>query len=153
MTASNPTRLARRRLLAGAGVALLVSAARATPETMAAAILAFTDGVQPGVGKLQLDVAPLVDNGNTVPVTVNATAAESPGVRATTIALFNQRNPQTEVVVFTLGPRAARAQVSTRIRLATSQTLTAVARMSDGRYWSQSVDVIVTLAACIEEAV
>jgi len=143
--------LHRRKLLLGAGAALLVSAARATPESMAAAIREFTGGVQPTMGKLVLDVAPLVDNGNTVPVTINAAAAESPGVRATTLALFNQRNPQTEVVVFTLGARAARAEVSTRIRLATSQTLTAVARMSDGSYCAQSVDVIVTLAACIEE--
>ena len=146
-----PVYPSRRTLLAGTAAALLVRAVHATPESMAAAIQAFTGGVQPTPGKLQLDVAPLVDNGNTVPVTVSAQAAESVGVRATAIALFNQRNPESEVVVFTLGPRSAKAQVSTRIRLATSQTLTAVARMSDGSYCSQSVDVIVTLAACIEE--
>ncbi len=140
----------RRQLLAGAGALLLVRAAGATSESMAAAIQAFTGGATPTPGKLVLEVAPLVDNGNTVPVTINAAAAESPGVRATTLALFNQRNPETEVVVFTLGPRAARAQVSTRIRLANTQTLTAVARMSDGSYALASADVIVTLAACIE---
>lgn len=146
-----PAPMNRRKLLAGAGALLLVRTAGATPESMATAIQAFTGGVQPTVGKLVLDVAPLVDNGNTVPVTINAAAAESPGVRATALALFNQRNPQPDVVVFTLGPRAARAQVSTRLRLANTQTLTAVARMSDGSYCSASVDVIVTLAACIEE--
>jgi sulfur-oxidizing protein SoxY len=66
------------------------------------------------------------------------------------IAIFNEKNPQTDVAVFILGPRAGKAEVSTRIRLATSQRLIAVARMNDGSCWSKSVDVIVTLAACIE---
>jgi sulfur-oxidizing protein SoxY len=146
----NTAHLDRRKLLAGAGALLLARAAGATPETMAAAIQAFTGGVQPTPGKLALDVAPLVDNGNTVPITIDASAAESPGVRATELALFNQRNPETEVVLFTLGKHAAKAQVSTRIRLANSQTLVAVARLSDGSYCSAAADVIVTLAACIE---
>lgn len=66
------------------------------------------------------------------------------------IALFNERNPQTDVAKFTLGPRCGKAQVSTRIRLATSQKLVAVARMNDGSCWFTSVEVIVTLAACTE---
>jgi sulfur-oxidizing protein SoxY len=67
-----------------------------------------------------------------------------------TIAVFNERNPQREVLQATLGPRAGKAQVATRIRLATSQKLVALARMSDGTIWSQQVDVLVTLAACLE---
>ena len=67
------------------------------------------------------------------------------------IALFNDKNPQPDVAVFHLGPRAGRAQVATRIRLATSQTIAAVAELSDGSFWSAEADVIVTLAACIEE--
>ena len=66
------------------------------------------------------------------------------------IVVFNERNPQRDVVLFTLGPRAGRAKVSTRIRLATSQKLVAVAQLSDGTFWQRSVDVIVTLAACVE---
>jgi sulfur-oxidizing protein SoxY len=54
------------------------------------------------------------------------------------------------VVKFTLGPRYGRAEVSTRIRLATTQKLVAVAQMSDGTFWSHTVEVIVTIAACIE---
>jgi sulfur-oxidizing protein SoxY len=66
------------------------------------------------------------------------------------IAVFNERNPQRDVARFTLGPRAGKATVSTRIRLATSQKLVAVARLSDGTFRSHAVDVVVTLAACIE---
>jgi len=66
------------------------------------------------------------------------------------IALFNERNPQPEVAVFHLSPRNGRAAVSTRMRLATSQQVLAVAVMNDGSVWQQAVDVVVTLAACIE---
>jgi sulfur-oxidizing protein SoxY len=114
---------------------------------MAAAINTFTGGAKPQTGKVKFDIAQLIDNGNAVPVTVSVDSAAAQ-VRA--IAIFTERNPQTEVAVFTLGPRAGKAEVSTRIRLATSQRLMAVARMSDGSYWSHGVDVIVALAACIE---
>jgi sulfur-oxidizing protein SoxY len=53
-------------------------------------------------------------------------------------------------VSFHLSPRSGRASVATRIRLADSQTVTAIAEMSDGTFWSQGVDVVVTLAACLE---
>ena len=66
------------------------------------------------------------------------------------IAVFNERNPQPNVIGIELGPRSGRAVFSTRIRLATSQRITAVAELSDGTYWSDSADVIVTLAACVE---
>ena len=65
-------------------------------------------------------------------------------------AVFNESNPQRDVAVFRLGPRAGRAVVATRIHLAASQQLVAVAQLSDGTFWSSTVDVIVTLAACVE---
>lgn len=144
----------RRRKLLGAGLGLgalvLVRPAAATPEQMSAALRAFTGGAAPGAGRVKLEVAQLVDNGNSVPLTVSVDSPMSAADHVTAIAIFNERNPQTEVALFTLGPRAGKAVVSTRIRLATSQKLVAVARCSDGSFWSQSVDVIVTLAACIE---
>jgi sulfur-oxidizing protein SoxY len=54
------------------------------------------------------------------------------------------------VARFHLGPRAGRAKVATNIRLATTQTVTAIAEMSDGSFWSGTANVVVTLAACIE---
>ena len=67
------------------------------------------------------------------------------------IHVFNEKNPQPNVIGVRLGPRAGRAEFSTRIRLADSQTVTAIAELSDGTCWSDDVYVIVTLAACIEE--
>lgn len=141
----------RRRdaLKVGAGMALLalVRPASATPAEMAAAISTFTGGARPQAGKVHFDIAQLIDNGNAVPVTISV---EGPAENVSAIAIFTERNPQTEVAVFTFSPRSGRAQVSTRIRLATSQHLLAVARMTDGSYWSHDVEVIVALAACVE---
>ena len=67
------------------------------------------------------------------------------------IHVFTEKNPQPNVVSVHLGPRAGRASVSTRIRLADTQTVTAIAELSDGSFWSDRVDVIVTLAACLED--
>jgi sulfur-oxidizing protein SoxY len=140
----------RRTLLAGAAALVLVRPALATPESLAAAISAFTGGAKPTPGRVTLDVAQLVDNGNSVPVTVTVASLMAAADRVSAIAIFNERNPESHVAEFTLGPRCGKAEVSTRIRLATSQKLVAVARLADGSYWSQTADVIVTLAACIE---
>ncbi len=115
---------------------------------MQAAIAAFTGGAAVREGRVKLEVSPLVENGNTVPVTVSVPGADAATVRR--LALFTERNPQPDVAVFTLGPLAGRAQVSTRMRLATSQTIVALAQMADGSVWQAGVDVVVTLAACVE---
>jgi sulfur-oxidizing protein SoxY len=129
-------------------VVLQLRPAQATPEALAAAIRSFTGGTPLREGKLRIEVATLVDNGNTVPVSVSVPGAAPAEVAA--IALFNERNPQSDVARFHFGPRAGLRTVSTRIRLATSQQLVAVARLADGSCWVQRVDVVVTLAACIE---
>jgi sulfur-oxidizing protein SoxY len=151
------TDIRRRKLLAagaGAGLAAVtlsvLPSARATPQEMAAAIARFTGGAAHRPGKVTFDIAQLIDNGNAVPITISVDSPMTVADHVAAIGIFNERNPSTDIAVFTLGPRAGKAQVSTRIRLATSQRLMAVARMSDGSYWSQAVDVIVTLAACIE---
>ncbi len=142
----------RTALRAAAALPLLVLArpCAATPDAMRAAIAAWTGGVAPREGKVVFDIAKLIDNGNAVPVTIRVDSPMTPQHYVTGIALFNERNPETDIARFTLTPRSGKAQVSTRIRLATSQRLAAVARMSDGSCWQQTVDVVVALAACIE---
>ncbi len=139
----------RREVLMGLG-AVVALPASATSSEMEAAIRGYADGKPVTRGKVKLDVPPLVENGNAVPVTVTVESPMTAAAHVTGIAIFNDRNPQRDVVRFTLTPRSGRAQVSSRIRLATSQQLVAVARMSDGTYWSDAVDVLVTLAACLE---
>lgn len=145
--------LARRQLLGtGAGLfaVALVRPARATPEEMQAAIRDLVGDAVPLPGKVKLEIPPLVENGNAVPVTVTVESPMTAEDNVCRIALFNEKNPQPQVAVFHLGARAGRAQVATRMRLADSQTITAVAEFSDGIWRSASAKVIVTLAACLE---
>ncbi|CAG0996312.1 sulfur-oxidizing protein SoxY [Burkholderiales bacterium] len=149
----DPADRSRRRLLAlaaGAGAWLAVRPARAAPDDLAAAIRMYAGGADVRGGGVTLDVPELVDNGNSVPVTVDVDSPMTAADHVAAIAIFNERNPERDVARYTLGPRAGRARVSTRMRLATSQTIVAVARMSDGSYRSHAVDVVVVLAACIE---
>jgi len=144
-----------RRQLIFAGVALCGVASRpavAAAAELEAAVRDFTGGAAPRDGRVRLDVAPLVENGNTVPLTVSAESPMTAADHVSAIAVFNTRNPQRDVAIFHFTPRSGSATVSTRIRLATSQTLVAVARMSDGSYWTTQTAVIVTLAGCIEES-
>jgi sulfur-oxidizing protein SoxY len=139
--------------LAGCGALLRLSVrpAAATPEMMRDAVRSVIGEAPVKKGKVKLDLPPLVENGNSVPCTV---AVESPMTASDyvkAIHIFNEKNPQPNVISVKLGPRAGRANLSTRIRLADSQTVTAIAELSDGSFWSDDIDVIVTLAACIEE--
>jgi len=144
----------KRRTLLSAGAAvgtlLLVRPARAQAGDLASAIKAATSGAPVQRGRVKLDIAPLVENGNTVPITVHVTSPMTAADHVLAITVLNEKNPQRDVITCRLGPRAGRADISARIRLATSQQLVAIAQMSDGSFWSDTVDVIVTLAACIE---
>jgi sulfur-oxidizing protein SoxY len=143
----------RRTLLAaglGAGLSVVWRPARALSDELTGALRAFTGGASTREGKVKFDIAPLVENGNTVPITITVDNPMTAANHVQAIAVFNEKNPQREVVACKLTPRVGRAVVSTRIRLATTQQLVAVAKLSDGSYWTHTVDVIVTLAACIE---
>jgi sulfur-oxidizing protein SoxY len=101
-------------------------------------------------GKVKLDLPPLVENGNVVPLTVTVDSPMTATDHVKAIHVFNEKNPQPNVIGIHLGPRAGRASVATRIRLADTQTVTAVAELSDGTFWTDNIQVIVTLAACVE---
>ena len=108
-------------------------------------------GAQVRTGRVKLQLPPLIDNGNSVALSV---AVESPMTAADhvrAIHVFTQRNPLPDVVSVHLGPRAGRAGISTRVRLADTQTVVAIAELSDGTFWSDSAEVVVTLSACLEE--
>jgi sulfur-oxidizing protein SoxY len=155
------TNSTRRQFLGLAGSAAALGAipivtlrpAEATPATLAAAIQTVTNGAAVRTGKVKLDVPPLVENGNTVPMTVSVSNPMTPDDHVKSIHVFNEKNPQPNVGNFYLGPHAGRAQIATRIRLADSQKIVAIARLSDDSFWSASVDVVVTLAACTEEVI
>ena len=119
--------------------------------TLDEAIRSFTGGAIPREGRVKFEISPLVENGNAVPISVAVDSPMTAENHVRRIALFNEKNPQAEVAVFHFSPRSGRAQVATRIRLAASQAVVAMAEMSDGSFWISRANVIVTLAACIED--
>src|SRR5881397_701057 len=142
-------------LAAGLGVASVVHVrpAHATPAAMQDAVRQVIGTARVTPGRVKLDLPPLSENGNTVPltVTVESPMTEAQHVRA--VHVFTEKNPQPNVVSFHLGPRAGRARVATRIRLADSQNVVAICELSDGSFWSDSAGVVVTLAACLEDGI
>jgi sulfur-oxidizing protein SoxY len=135
---------------AGLGLAPFAQSAGATAAAMDEAIRSLIGDAQVTPGKVKLQLPPIVENGNTVPLTVSVDSAMTEAEHVASIHLFNEKNPQPYIATFHLGPRAGKASVSTRIRLADSQKVVAIARLNDGSFWSDSADVIVTLAACAE---
>lgn len=127
--------------------------ALATPEAMRVAMRAVTRDAPVQSGRVSLDIPPLVENGNAVPctVTVQSPMTVTDFVRA--IHVFNEKNPQPEVIHVKLGARAGRATTSFRMRLADTQSVVALAEMSDGSFWSATADVVVTLGACLEDPI
>ena len=153
-----PQATRRRFLIEGATLAgavgialpLAVKPASATPESMRAAIRKVVGEAPLNKGRVKIDVPPLIENGNAVPLTISCESPMTASDYVKAIHVFSEKNPQPNIVGVQLGPRSGRAAVSTRIRLADSQKVIAIAQMSDGSFWSNEAEVIVTLAACLE---
>ena len=150
-----PRGASRREVLlagiAGLGATVLkIEPAAATPETMQRAIRQIVGEAPVRKGKVTIDVPALVENGNTVALAIEVQSPMTAQDYVKAIHVFNEKNPQPNVISAHLGPHAGRAKIATRFRLADTQTIVAIAELSDGSYWSASADVIVTLAACLE---
>ena len=148
----------RRRFLAGTAataavvVVLPFAPASATPDSMAEAIKKVVGNTTPTEGRVKLDVPPLVENGNSVSLTVSVDSPMTVSDHVKAIYVFNEKNPQPNVFSARLGPRNGKAIVGARIKLGDSQRIVAIAETSDGKFWMAGADVIVTLAACLEES-
>lgn len=125
-------------------------ATHATEDEALAAIKALMGTVAPRAGKVTLELPPLVENGNLVAIKVSVDSPMTAADHVKAIHLIAEGNPQPNIVSFFLGARAGRADIGTRIRLANSQRVWAIAQMSDGTFWSGHADTLVTLAACTE---
>jgi len=111
----------------------------------------ITQGAPVKQGRVKLEMPLLADNGNSVSmrVSVESPMSEADHVRA--IHLISERNPEARMASFHLGPRAGAAEIASRVRLAGSQRVVALAEMSDGSFWMDSAKVVVTLSACVDE--
>jgi sulfur-oxidizing protein SoxY len=135
----------------GAGAQTLFRPPAGTADAMQTAIRKVVGEAEVKKGKVKLDVPPLSENGNTVSCAVEVDSSMTPKDYVKAIHIFTEKNPQPYVVSVHLGPRAGRAGFATRIRLSDTQTITAIAELSDGTFWSDSADVIITLGACLED--
>jgi sulfur-oxidizing protein SoxY len=151
MTSRRDFLIAAGGLVGGLDFASVSGQAHATPAAMQDAIRKVVGGAPVRRGKVKLDVPPLIDNGNAVTLSVSVESPMTPADYVKAIHVFNEKNPLPNVVSLYLGPRSGRANVSTRVRLADTQTVMAIAELSDGSFWSDSASVVVTLAACVEE--
>jgi sulfur-oxidizing protein SoxY len=149
-------RPSRREFLIGsAGIglasALPLESASATPAMLEEAIRNVIGEANLQTGRITLEVPPLVENGNTVPVMIIVDSPMSKADHVKAIHVFNEKNPQPHVISITLGPRAGKARIATRIKLADTQRVVGIAEMSDGSFWTGEANVIVTIAACVED--
>jgi sulfur-oxidizing protein SoxY len=150
-------RRTRREFLKTAAGVAVVAALRpqrldATPASMQETIRRVVGTARLDQGRVKLELPPHSENGNAVPLTVSLESPMTDADHVRALHVFTEKNPQPDVASFRFGPRAGRARVSTRIRLADTQTVIAVGELSDGSFWSASATVVVTLAACLEDA-
>jgi sulfur-oxidizing protein SoxY len=151
----------RRRFLIGAGGVVVATAlpdvsahaqSQERAAAMAAAIKAVAGENPLQQGRIKIELPPLVENGNAVPLGISVESPMTDADHVKAIHVFTEKNPQPNVAAFQLGPRAGTANIQTRMRLADTQLVVAVAEMSDGTFWRDEVEVVVTMAACLEES-
>jgi sulfur-oxidizing protein SoxY len=131
-----------------AGGAIGIAPARADEEAFQTAIRDFTGGVEPQAGRVTLTLPDAVENGSSVPVSVAVESAMSDGDLVEEVAIFADGNPLPGVAAFAFTARSGVASAGTRIRLAQSQTVVAVARFADGSVFMDSRAVEVTVGGC-----
>src|SRR5438105_2704011 len=158
MADSNPSETTRRDFLVAAATLAALgttpfasSSGQATSASMQAAIRKIVGDAELRKGRIEIDLPPIIENGNTVPLTVRVESPMTEADHVKAIHVFNEKNPQPHVFNAFLGPRNGKAVVGTRIKLADTQKIVGIAEMSSGEFWSASADVIVTIAACIED--
>lgn len=149
----------KRRAFLGAAGAVLAGAApsvRAQKFQPSQDITPLIDKVVKGAaieqGGVLIELPAIAENGNSVPLHIKVASPMSEADRVNAIYVFAERNPRPLVATFRLGPATARAEVSTRVRLAGTQKVTVLAALSGNRFRMGQVEVLVTSAACLDEA-
>ena len=147
----------RSLLFAGFSIPWLFSRVAHAQRMNSGRLLSLNDMVQPIVKgaillnkDLQIEAPLLADNGSLVPIQIQVQSPMSEQDHVTHIYLLSQRNPVTQMAVFQLGPWNGRAEVSTRVRLAGTQDVLALARLSNGEFRYKQMEIIVTESACVD---
>jgi sulfur-oxidizing protein SoxY len=154
--ASRVSGLSRRAMLyqlgtAGLCLAIWPISTQATPETVQQAMRDFIGDRQPLPGGMTLTLPTIAETGNSVSVTVSVDSPMTPENYVQRMHIFVEGNPEPVAATYHLGVRAGKAEINTRIRLARTQTVLALAEMSDNTVRSAAAHIVVTLGACVDE--
>ncbi len=148
----------RRDFLASAGAALGAAAlpARAQKfqpgQDIEPLIAKVTGGAAVTQAGIEVEMPAIAENGNSVPLRIRVASPMTAEDHVSAIRVFAERNPRPAVATFRLGPQSGRAEVVTRVRLAGTQKLTVLATLTRNRFLRVQQDVLVTSAACLDEA-
>ena len=141
----------RRTFLLGLAGSLALPA-RAQEETLDPLAAKVAKGAPVRKGRVKVTLPQLADNGNSVPIRIVVDSPMTEADHVKSIHLYSERNPVSNMANFYLGPRAGKAEIDSRVRLAGSQKVTAVAALSDGTFWYDAASIVVTLSACLDES-
>jgi len=148
-------KLTRREALAlTAGAAVLAVAAGrpgvalATAEDVEGAIAKFAGGQTPQTGRVKLTAPEIAENGNTVPIAVSVESPMTDDDYVAAVMILAEGNPNPEVATLHFTPLSGVAEAKTRMRLAKTQNVIAVAKMSDGSVFMDKKEVKVTIGGC-----
>jgi sulfur-oxidizing protein SoxY len=148
-------KLTRRQTLglAGGAAALAVSglqftAAYAASDASTKRMMDFTGGKEPAKGKITLTAPEIAENGNTVPITVDVESAMAGDDLVESIMILADGNPNPAVATFNFTELSGKASATTRMRLAKTQDVIAIAKMKDGSVFSDTKQVKVTIGGC-----
>jgi len=141
----------KRRSIIAAALTPMAARAQSLPaEDFAASESAILAGRAPREGGIAIEMPVLSENGNSVDIAVRVESPMTAADHVTAIHILAEKNPISRVASFTLSPRAGRAEIATRIRLANTQTILVLAETSQGQVHRASREVIVILGACVE---
>ena len=151
-----PLSIDRRRTLLGAGLLIGLGLAGARPllaETVendtADRLAAFTGGRTPQEGRITIDLPDVAENGAAVPLSLQIDSPMTAEDHVRRVLILATGNPSARVAELQFSPLSGEAAFATRIRLGRSQDVTVLAEMSDGRLYTASRRVQVTLGGCI----
>jgi sulfur-oxidizing protein SoxY len=148
----------RRRFLLAGGAALASGALPAAgqkfqPSQDVAPLLAkLTGGRTPEKAGVEIELPQIAENGNSVPMRVRVASPMTPADHVDAIHIIAERNPRPLVATFHLGSYSGRSEISTRVRLAGTQTVRVLVALNDNRFRIGEASVLVTSAACLDES-
>ncbi len=122
------------------------------PQDLRPFIDKLTGGAPVRAGRVTMEMPAIAENGNSIPFTLRVTSPMTRADHVKSVHIFAPRNPRPQVATFHFDPHAGKAEVTTRVRLAGTQKIIAIAALSDGSFWSGEVNIVVTAAACLDEA-